>query len=152
MEVSTVSKKVPTNVITLQLEAGKATPAPPVGTVLGPTGINMQDFCTQYNDQTRESMGNIIPCVINIYEDRTFTFILKQPPAAYLLKKAAGISKGSSQGANETVATLSVEKLKEVVEIKMPDLNAYDEAAALKILAGTAKNMGIVVEGLDNDE
>ncbi|MFV0424847.1 MAG: 50S ribosomal protein L11 [Bacilli bacterium] len=147
-----MEKKVPTNVITLQLEAGKATPAPPVGTVLGPTGINMQDFCTQYNERTRDNMGNIIPCVISIFEDRTFNFILKQPPAAYLLKKAVGISKGSSQGANETVATISVDKLKEVAESKMPDLNAYDVDAAMKILAGTAKNMGIVVEGLDNDE
>ncbi len=147
-----MEKKVPTSVITLQLEAGKATPAPPVGTVLGPTGINMQDFCTQYNDKTRESMGNIIPCVISIFEDRTFSFILKQPPAAYLLKKAAGINKGSSQGANETVATISADKLKEVAESKMPDLNAYDVEAAMRILAGTAKNMGIVVEGLDNDE
>ncbi|MFV0499407.1 MAG: 50S ribosomal protein L11 [Bacilli bacterium] len=147
-----MEKKVPTNVITLQLEAGKATPAPPVGTVLGPTGINMQDFCTQYNDKTRDNMGNVIPCVISIFEDRTFTFILKQPPAANLLKKASGVSKGSSQGSNETVATLSLEKLREVAEIKMPDLNAYDVESAMKILAGTAKNMGIIVEGLDNDE
>ncbi len=147
-----MAKKVPTRVLTLQLEAGKANPAPPVGTILGPTGVNMQDFCTQYNEKTREMMGNIIPCVISIYEDRTFSFILKQPPAAFLLMKAAGISKGSSQGANETVATLSVDKLKEVAEQKMPDLNAYDVEAAMKILAGTAKNMGIVVEGLDKDE
>lgn len=147
-----MEKKVPTNVITLQLEAGKANPAPPVGTVLGPTGINMQDFCTQYNERTRDNMGSVIPCVISIFEDRTFTFILKQTPAANLLLKAAGISKGSSQGANETVATISVDKLREVAEIKMPDLNAYDIDAAMRILAGTAKNMGIVVEGLDNNE
>ncbi len=147
-----MAKKVPTSVITLQLEAGKATPAPPVGTILGPTGINMQDFCTQYNEKTREQMGNVIPCVINIYEDRTFDFILKQPPAAFLLLKAAGISKGSSTGALDTVATISADKLREVAEIKMPDLNAYTVEAAMKILAGTAKNMGIVVEGLDNNE
>ncbi len=147
-----MAKKEATSVITLQLEAGKANPAPPVGTILGPTGVNMQDFCTQYNEKTRDQMGNVIPCVISIYEDRTFSFVLKQPPAAFLLLKAAGIKKGSSQGANETVATLSVDKLREVAEIKMPDLNAYDIDAAMKILAGTAKNMGIVVEGLDNDE
>ncbi len=147
-----MAKKVPTNVITLHLEAGKANPAPPVGTILGPTGVNMQDFCTQYNEKTREMMGDVIPVVISIYEDRSFDFILKQPPAAFLIKKAVGIGKGSSQGANETVATISVDKLKEIAEIKMPDLNAYDVEAAMKILAGTAKNMGVVVEGLDKDE
>ncbi len=147
-----MAKKVPTNVITLQLDAGKANPAPPVGTILGPTGVNMQDFCTQYNDKTRDMMGNVIPVVISIYDDRSFDFILKQPPAAFLIKKAAGIGKGSSLGANETVATLQADKLREIAEIKMPDLNAYDVESAMKILAGTAKNMGVVVEGLDNNE
>ena len=133
--------------IKIQLAAGKATPAPPVGTVLGPAGINLQDFCTKYNDATRDKMGDVLPVEISIYEDRSFDFIIKTPPTAFLLKKYAKIQKGSTKGANETVATISKATLKEIAEIKLPDLNAYDVEAAMKIVAGTAKNMGIAIEG-----
>ena len=133
--------------IKLQIAAGKATPAPPVGTVLGPAGINLQEFCTKYNDATRDKMGDVLPVEISIYEDRSFDFIIKTPPTAFLLKKYAKIQKGSTKGANETVATISKATLKEIAEIKLPDLNAYDVEAAMKIVAGTAKNMGIAIEG-----
>ena len=133
--------------IKLQVPAGKANPAPPVGTVLGPAGINLQEFCTKYNDATRDKMGDILPVEITVYEDRSFDFVIKTPPAAFLLKKYAKINKGSSKGANETVATITKDQLKEIAEIKLPDLNAYDVEAAMKIVAGTAKNMGIKIEG-----
>ncbi len=133
--------------IKLQIAAGKATPAPPVGTVLGPAGINLQDFCTKYNDATRDKMGDVLPVEISIYEDRSFDFIIKTPPTAFLLKKYAKIQKGSTKGSSETVATISKDTLKEIAEIKLPDLNAYDVEAAMKIVAGTAKNMGIAIEG-----
>lgn len=135
-----------TKQIKLQIPAGKATPAPPVGTVLGPAGINLQEFCTKYNDATRDKMGDILPVVITVYEDRTFDFVIKTPPAGFLLMKAANIKKGSSKGANETVATISRDKLREIAEIKLPDLNAYDVEGAMKIIEGTARNMGIKVE------
>jgi len=133
--------------IKLQVPAGKANPAPPVGTVLGPAGINLQDFCTKFNDATRDKMGDILPVEISVYEDRSFDFVIKTPPAAFLLKKYAKVKKGSSKGANETVATITKDQLKEIAEIKLPDLNAYDVEAAMKIVAGTAKNMGIKIEG-----
>ncbi len=133
--------------IKLQIPAGKATPAPPVGTVLGPAGINLQDFCTKYNDATRDKMGDILPVEISIYDDRSFDFVIKTPPVAFLLKKYAKINKGSVKGANEVVATLTVDQLREIAEIKLPDLNAYDVEAAMKIVAGTAKNMGISISG-----
>ena len=133
--------------IKLQIAAGKATPAPPVGTVLGPAGINLQDFCTKYNDATRDKMGDVLPVEISIYEDRSFDFIIKTPPTAFLLKKYAKVSKGSAKGSKEKVATISKATLKEIAEIKLPDLNAYDVEAAMKIVAGTAKNMGIAIEG-----
>lgn len=133
--------------IKLQIPAGKATPAPPVGTVLGPAGINLQEFCTRYNDATREKMGDILPVEISIYEDRSFDFIIKTPPTAFLLKKYAKVAKGSVKGSKEKVATLSQAQLKEIAEIKLPDLNAYDVEAAMKTVAGTAKNMGIAIEG-----
>ena len=136
-----------TKVVSLQIPAGKATPAPPVGTVLGPPGINLQEFCTKYNDATRDKMGDIVPVKINIYEDRTFDFVLKTPPAAELIKKAAGIKKGAVKGANETVGTLTSAQLKEIAETKLPDLNAYTVEDAMKIVAGTAKNMGVEIEG-----
>ena len=138
--------------IKLQIPAGKATPAPPVGTVLGPAGINLQEFCTRYNDATREKMGDIVPVEISIYDDRTFDFVLKTPPTATLLLKAAGIEKGSKKGANEIVATISKEDIKKVAEIKMPDLNAYDLEDGIQIVAGTARNMGIAVKGLNDSE
>ena len=133
--------------IKLQIEAGKANPAPPVGTVLGPAGINLQDFCTKYNEATRDKMGDVLPVEISIYEDRSFDFVIKTPPTAFLLKKYAKVKKGATKGANETVATISQATLKEIAEIKLPDLNAYDVEAAMKIVAGTAKNMGIAIEG-----
>lgn len=140
------------NKIKLQIPAGKATPAPPVGTVLGPAGINLQEFCTKYNDATRDKMGDIIPVEITVYEDRTFDFVLKTPPTATLLLKAAGISKGSVKGANDIVATISKEDIKNIAEIKLPDLNAYDLESAIKIVEGTARNMGIAVKGLNDAE
>ena len=137
------------NKIKLQIPAGKATPAPPVGTVLGPAGINLQDFCTKYNDATRDKMGDILPVEISIYEDRSFDFVIKTPPTSFLLKKYAKINKGATKGSNETVATLTSAQIREIAEIKLPDLNAYDVDAAMKIVAGTAKNMGIAVEGME---
>ena len=130
--------------IKLQIPAGAATPAPPVGTVLGPAGINWQEFCTKYNDATKDKKGDIIPVEISVYEDRTFDFVLKTPPAAFLLKKAAGVKSGSSKG--EVVATISKDKLREVAETKLPDLNAYTVEEAMKIVEGTARNMGIKIE------
>ena len=133
--------------IKLQIPAGKATPAPPVGTVLGPAGINLQEFCTKYNDETRDKMGDVVPVEISLYDDRSFDFIIKTPPTAFLLKKYAKVAKGSVKGSKEKVATLSQDQLKEIAEIKLPDLNAYDVEAAMKTVAGTAKNMGIAIEG-----
>lgn len=138
--------------IKLQVEAGKATPAPPVGTVLGPAGINLQEFCTKFNDATRDKMGDVIPCEISVYDDRSFDFVLKTAPAAFLLKKTAKIKKGSTKGANELVATISKEDLRKIAETKLPDLNAYDVEGAMKIIEGTARNMGIAVEGLNDQE
>ncbi len=131
--------------IKLQVAAGKATPAPPVGTVLGPAGINLQEFCTKYNDATRDKMGDILPVEISIYEDRSFDFIIKTPPTAFLLKKYAKINKGSTKGSSEKVATLTKSQIKEIAEIKLPDLNAYTVEDAMKIVEGTAHNMGIEV-------
>ena len=133
--------------IKLQIEAGKATPAPPVGTVLGPAGINLQEFCTKYNDATRDKMGDVLPVEISVYDDRSFDFVIKTPPAAFLIKKYAKVKKGSTKGSNEVVGTLTEAQLREIAEIKLPDLNAYDVEAAMKIIAGTAKNMGIKIEG-----
>lgn len=138
--------------IKLQIEAGKATPAPPVGTVLGPAGINLGEFCTKFNEATRDKMGDIIPCEITIYDDRSFDFVLKTAPAAFLLKKTAKIKSGSKKGANEIVATISKKDLRAIAEEKMPDLNAYDVDSAMNIIAGTARNMGIAVEGVNDAE
>lgn len=138
--------------IKLNVQAGKATPAPPVGTILGPAGINLQEFCTKYNDATREKMGDIIPVLITIYDDRSFDFELKTPPTASLLMKAAGITKASNKGANNVVATITKEDVKAIAETKMPDLNAYDLESAMKIVAGTARNMGIAIKGLTDAE
>ena len=124
--------------IKLQIPAGKATPAPPVGTVLGPAGINLQEFCTKFNDATKDKMGDVIPCEISIYDDRSFDFVLKTPPAAFLLKKVAKINKGSKKGANEIVATITKEELKSIAETKLPDLNANDVEGAMNIIEGIA--------------
>ena len=146
-----MAKKV-TKVVKIQIPAGKATPAPPVGTIFGPLGINLQEFCTRYNDATRDKMGDIIPCEVSVYEDRTFDFVLKTPPAASLLLKVAGIQKGGVKGANDTVATITKEQLRQVAEIKLPDLNTNSIEQAMKIVAGTARNMGIAVKGLNDAE
>ncbi len=133
-------------VIKLQIEAGKATPAPPVGTVLGPAGINLGEFCTKYNDATRDQMGNVLPVEISIYDDRSFDFVIKTPPAAFLIKKYAKVKKGSSKGSKEIVGSLTNEQLKEIAETKLPDLNAYSVEDAIESIRGTAKNMGIEIK------
>ncbi len=138
--------------IKLQIPAGKATPAPPVGTVLGPAGINLQEFCTKFNDATRDKMGDIVPVEISLYDDRTFDFVLKTAPAAFLIKKYAKIQKGSAKGAHEVVATISKEDLKAIAETKLPDLNAYTVEDAMTIVEGTARNMGVAVAGLNDKE
>lgn len=141
------AKKKITKMLKLQIQAGKANPAPPVGPALGQAGINIQDFCTKFNDATKDKMGNIIPVVISVFEDKSFDFQLKTPPASDLLKKAAGITSAGSRGKLETIATISRAKLREIAETKLPDLNANSVEAAMNIIEGTAKNMGIKVEG-----
>ncbi len=138
--------------IKLEIQAGKATPAPPVGTVLGPAGINLQEFCTKFNDETRDKMGDVVPCEISIYDDRTFDFVLKTPPAGFLLKKVAKIAKGSAKGANQIVATITEADLKSIAETKLPDLNAYTVEKAMNIVEGTARNMGIAITGRNDKE
>jgi large subunit ribosomal protein L11 len=138
--------------IKLQIPAGKATPAPPVGTVLGPAGVNLQEFCTRFNDATRDKMGDIIPVELSVYEDRTFDFVLKTAPAAFLIKKYAKIQKGSTKGANEVVAVITQDDLRKIAETKLPDLNAYDIESAMNIIEGTARNMGVAVKGLNDEE
>ena len=132
--------------IKLQIPAGKATPAPPVGTVLGPAGINLQEFCTKYNDATRDKMGDILPVVISIYDDRSFDFVIKTPPTAFLIKKICNVKKGSAKGSKEQTGTMSQAQLRQIAEIKLPDLNCYTVEEAMNIVAGTAKNMGVKVE------
>ena len=131
--------------IKLQIEAGKATPAPPVGTVLGPAGINLQDFCSKYNEATRDKMGDVLPVEISIYDDRSFDFVVKTPPTAFLVKKIAKIAKGSVKGSKESVGSLTKAQLKEIAEIKLPDLNCYTVEEAMKIVEGTARNMGVTI-------
>ena len=139
-----MAKKIRT-VLTLQLPAGKATPAPPVGTALGPHGINIVEFCKTYNEKTAAQVGQVIPAQITIFEDRSFTFILKTPPAADLLRKAAGVEKGSSTAGRETAGRVTRNQIREIAEVKMADLNANDVDAAAKIIEGTARSMGIEV-------
>ncbi len=138
-------KKVKT-IVKLQIPAGKATPAPPVGTALGPHGLNLQDFCTQFNNKTKPMGDMIIPAEVTVYEDRTFTFITKTPPASNLITKALGIPKGSGVPNKNKVGSLSQAQLREIATTKMPDLNANDVEAAMRIIAGTARNMGVDVE------
>lgn len=138
--------------VKLNIEAGKATPAPPVGTVLGPAGINIQDFCQKFNEASKDKMGDVIPCEISIYDDRSFEFVLKTPPAAFLLKKAAKIQKASKKGANEVVAVITQDDLRKIAETKLPDLNAYTVEQAMKIVEGTAFNMGIAIKGVNDAE
>ena len=137
-------KKVMT-LIKLQIPAGQANPAPPVGPALGQHGVNIMDFCKAFNAKTQQEGDTIIPVEITVYEDRSFTFITKTPPAAVLLKKAAGIEKGSGEPNREKVATVPSAKVREIAELKMKDLNANDVEAAMKIIAGTARSMGIEV-------
>lgn len=138
--------------IKLQIPAAKATPAPPVGTVLGPAGINLGEFCTKFNDATKDKAGDIVPVEISIYDDRSFDFVLKTPPAGFLIKKTAKIQKGSTKGANEVVATITVDELRKIAETKLPDLNAYDVESAMRTIEGTARNMGVAVKGLNDAE
>jgi large subunit ribosomal protein L11 len=134
-------------IIKLQLPAGKANPAPPVGTALGPHGVNIMDFCNQFNERTRQFGDTIIPAEITLYEDRSFDFILKQPPAAVLLRKAANVPKGAAIVGKETVGKITRAKLRELAEQKIPDMNANEVEAAMKSLEGTARSMGIEIEG-----
>ncbi len=139
------AKKI-TKVIKLQIPAAKATMAPPVGPALGQAGVNGQQFVLQFNEATRELAGSVVPVVITVYDDRTFTFITKTPPAADMLKKAAGLKSGSANSKKNKVATIKRDKIREIAATKLPDLNAYTVEAGMKIVEGTAKNMGIVIE------
>jgi large subunit ribosomal protein L11 len=141
-----VAKKIRT-VVTLQLPAGTATPAPPVGTALGPHGINIVEFCKTYNERTAGQVGQVIPAQITIYEDRSFTFVLKTPPAADLLRKAAGVEKGSAASGRDAVGTVTRSQLREIAQTKLPDLNAADLDTATRIIEGTARSMGIEIVG-----
>lgn len=134
--------------VRLQIPAGKASPAPPVGPALGPHGINIMDFCKQFNAKTEKMGDTIIPVVLTVYADRSFSFITKTPPAAELIKKAAGIVKGTSEAGKEMVGKITLDQVREIAQTKMPDLNAYDIEQAMKIIMGTARSMGVeVVEG-----
>lgn len=135
-----------TKVIKLQIPAGKATPAPPIGTVLGPAGINIGDFVNQFNEQTREMMGDIIPVDLTVYDDRSFSFVLKKPPASRLILKALGKDKGSGKPNVSKVGKLTDDQIKAIAEEKMPDLNANDTDQAMKIIKGTARSMGVDTE------
>ncbi|MGH2755584.1 MAG: 50S ribosomal protein L11 [Actinomycetota bacterium] len=137
-------KKV-AQVLKLQIVAGQATPAPPVGPALGQAGINIMEFCKQYNAATQQNTGTVVPVEITVYEDRSFTFITKTPPAAVLLRQKAGVAKGSSEPNRNKVASVTRDQVREIAEIKMPDLNANDIEAAMKIVEGTARSMGITV-------
>jgi large subunit ribosomal protein L11 len=133
-------------IIKLQIRAGQANPAPPVGPALGQHGLNIQDFCVRFNEATKDKGGDIIPVEITVYEDRSFDFVLKTPPAAELIKKAAGVEKGAADPLKQKVGKVTKEQIRQIAEIKMPDLNANDIEAAMKIIEGTARSMGIKVE------
>jgi large subunit ribosomal protein L11 len=133
--------------IKLQIPAGQATPAPPVGPALGQHGVNIMEFCKAYNERTQAQAGNVVPVEITVFEDRSFTFVTKTPPAAQLLKKAANVEKGSGEPNRDKVGTVSRDAVREIAEIKMEDLNANDLEGAMKIVEGTARSMGLVVEG-----
>lgn len=140
-----MAKKVKVQ-IKLQIPAGKANPAPPIGPALGQHGVAIQEFCTKYNEATRDKMGDILPVVITVYEDRSFTFIVKTPPAAELLKKAAKVQKGSGKPLTDKVGSITRQQLREIAELKMVDLNAHDVEAAMRIIEGTARQMGITIK------
>jgi large subunit ribosomal protein L11 len=141
-----MAKKVIAN-IKLQVQAGKATPAPPVGSALGPHGLNIMDFCKAFNAKTAKQEGLIIPVVVTVYSDRTYSFVTKTPPAAVLLKKVANIAKGSAEPNKNKVGTVTMKQVQEIAQTKMPDLNAANLEAAVKIVMGTARSMGLDVEG-----
>jgi len=141
-----MAKKKTLAVVKLQIKAGQATPAPPVGTALGQHGVNIMDFCRQYNDATQQFAGQVIPVELTIYEDRTFSFVTKQPPAAELIKSAAGIEKGSDIPNRTKVAHLTQDQVRKIAEQKMADLNANDVEMAMRIIAGTARSMGVEVD------
>ncbi len=140
------TKKKVTALIKLQIPGGQANPSPPVGPALGQAGVNIMDFCKAFNAATQADTGTLIPVVITVYEDRSFTFITKQPPASSLIKAAAGIAKGSSNPSRDSVGTLTREQVKQIAEKKMPDLNAYDVEGAMKIIEGSAHSMGVKVK------
>jgi large subunit ribosomal protein L11 len=142
-----MAKKKVTAVVKLQTRPGQATPAPPVGTALGQHGVNIMEFCRQYNEQTQAQAGQVIPAELTIYEDRSFTFITKQPPAAELIKQAAGVEKGSGEPNREKVGRVTQDQLRRIDEQNMVDLNANDVDAGMQILAGTARSMGVEVAG-----
>lgn len=141
-----MAKKV-VAVIKLAIEAGKANPAPPIGPALGQHGVNIMMFCKEYNARTSDQVGLVVPVEISVFEDRSFTFILKTPPASVLIKKAAGIPRGSGEPNRQKVGSITRDQLREIAETKMPDLNANDIDAAMKIVEGTARNMGVTVSG-----
>jgi large subunit ribosomal protein L11 len=140
-----MAKKV-VKIIKVQSRGGQANPAPPLGPVLGQAGINIQQFCTQFNDKTKGQMGKVIPAEITVYDDKSFTFILKQPPSSYLILEAMGKEKGSGKPNKEKIGTIKMSKLKELAKVKLPDLNTDNLDSATRMMAGTAKNMGLLVE------
>lgn len=140
-----MAKKKVKAMVKIQMEAGKATPAPPVGTVLGPHGVNIMEFTKTYNERTASMVGQVIPVELTIYEDRSFTFVTKTPPAATLLKKAAGVEKGSAKPNKEKVGKVSPQQVREIAQLKLKDLNAYDVEAAMRMIEGTARSLGIEV-------
>lgn len=142
-----MATKQPVGFVKLQIPAGQANPSPPVGPALGQRGVNIMEFCKAFNAQTKGQEGMVIPVIISVYQDRSFTFITKSPPATVLLKRAAGIAKGSSDPTKTSVGTVTRAQLEEIAKIKMSDLNAYDMEAAVKIIAGSARSMGLKVEG-----
>lgn len=142
-----MAKKKVRAVLKIELQAGKATPAPPVGTVLGPHGVNIMEFCRSYNERTAQQTGEVIPAEITIFEDRSFTFILKTPPTVSLLKRAAGIEKGSAKSRREKVGSVTRDQLRTIAETKAKDLNSYEMEKAIKMIEGTARSMGLEVVG-----
>jgi len=142
-----MGKKKVRTVLKIELQAGKATPAPPVGTALGPHGVNIMEFCRAYNDRTAQQAGDVVPAEITVFEDRSFTFVLKTPPAVNLLKKAAGIEKGSLKPRREKAGTVTREQVRSIAEAKAKDLNAYDVENAMRMIEGTARSMGLEVVG-----
>ena len=142
-----MGKKKVRATLKIELQAGKATPAPPVGTALGPHGVNIMEFCRSYNERTAQQAGDVVPAEITVFEDRSFTFVLRTPPAVNMLKKAAGIEKGSVKPRREKAGTVTREQVRVIAEAKAKDLNAYDPAAAMKMIEGTARSMGLEVVG-----